>query len=239
MIVMTTKCVELGRHKCTQYWPDEGVVQYGNVTVTVAKLQQFDGYDLRTIKTTCRVREKEGRVRVRERKGRVREKEREGRMREREREREGRVRGREGRMREREGEELISLIFVLLIVLRVAFLLSLFCLPLSPLLYFHCHPILSPLTANIHFLSLHTHHVNTGSGEDNKTLSILGLAGLRRPDQRIACGRPYLRCQRGSVESSQRKQELIFLRPEDHCPLQCRRRAQWSVLRHQQLYGGV
>ena len=82
MIVMTTKCVELGRHKCTQYWPDEGVVQYGNVTVTVAKLQQYDGYDLRTITTTCRVRGREGRVRGRE----------------------GRVRGREGRVREREGK---------------------------------------------------------------------------------------------------------------------------------------
>ena len=53
---MTTKCVELGRHKCTQYWPDEGIVKYGNVTVTVAKLQQCDGYELRTMTITSAVR---------------------------------------------------------------------------------------------------------------------------------------------------------------------------------------
>ena len=57
VVVMTTKCVELGRHKCSQYWPDEGVVRYGNVTVTVAKLQQCDGYELRNMKISCRVRE--------------------------------------------------------------------------------------------------------------------------------------------------------------------------------------
>ena len=56
VIVMTTKCVELGRHKCTQYWPDEGVVQYGNVTVTVGKVQQCEGYEIRTIKISSGVR---------------------------------------------------------------------------------------------------------------------------------------------------------------------------------------
>ena len=56
VVVMTTKCVELGRHKCTQYWPDEGVVRYGNVTVTVVKLQQCEGYEMRSMKITCRVR---------------------------------------------------------------------------------------------------------------------------------------------------------------------------------------
>ncbi|CAI8022529.1 Tyrosine-protein phosphatase non-receptor type 9 [Geodia barretti] len=53
VIVMTTKCVELGRHKCTQYWPEEGVVQYGNVTVTVSRLQQYEGYELRTMNISC------------------------------------------------------------------------------------------------------------------------------------------------------------------------------------------
>ena len=56
VVVMTTKCVELGRHKCCQYWPDEGVVQYGNVTVTVTKLQQCEGYELRIMNITCVVR---------------------------------------------------------------------------------------------------------------------------------------------------------------------------------------
>ena len=52
---MTTKCVELGRHKCTQYWPEEGVIKYGNVTVTVSRLQQCEGYELRTMNISCAV----------------------------------------------------------------------------------------------------------------------------------------------------------------------------------------
>lgn len=56
VVVMTTKCVELGRHKCCQYWPDEGVVQYGEVAVTVTKLQQCDGHELRIMKITRSVR---------------------------------------------------------------------------------------------------------------------------------------------------------------------------------------
>jgi hypothetical protein len=55
VIVMTTKCVELGRHKCTQYWPEEGVIKYGNVTVTVSRLQQCEGYELRTMNISCAV----------------------------------------------------------------------------------------------------------------------------------------------------------------------------------------
>ena len=58
VVVMTTKCVELGRHKCSQYWPDEGVVKYGNVTVTVTKLQQYDGYELRMLSINCAVSQK-------------------------------------------------------------------------------------------------------------------------------------------------------------------------------------
>lgn len=55
VVVMTTKCVELGRQKCFQYWPEEGVVQYGTVTVTVTKVQECDGYELRIMKITCGV----------------------------------------------------------------------------------------------------------------------------------------------------------------------------------------
>ena len=57
IVVMTTKCVELGRHKCAQYWPEDGTasVMYGNVTVEVTKTQSFDGYDLRTFKVQSKV----------------------------------------------------------------------------------------------------------------------------------------------------------------------------------------
>lgn len=55
VVVMTTKCVELGRQKCFQYWPDEGIVQYEKVAVTVTKVQQCEGHELRTMKITCEV----------------------------------------------------------------------------------------------------------------------------------------------------------------------------------------
>ena len=50
VVVMITKCVELGKHKCVQYWPDNGSTTYGNVVVRVAKTQKCEGYDLRTIR---------------------------------------------------------------------------------------------------------------------------------------------------------------------------------------------
>ena len=57
VIVMTTKCVELGRHKCAQYWPEDGIssMTYGDVIVQVTKTQNFDGYDLRTLKVESKV----------------------------------------------------------------------------------------------------------------------------------------------------------------------------------------
>ena len=57
IVVMTTKCVELGRHKCAQYWPEDGIasVTYGNVTVEVTNTQNLDGYDLRAFKVQSKV----------------------------------------------------------------------------------------------------------------------------------------------------------------------------------------
>lgn len=55
VIVMTTKCVELGKNKCAQYWPDDGSIMYGNVTVQVVRTQNCEGYDLRTFKVQSEV----------------------------------------------------------------------------------------------------------------------------------------------------------------------------------------
>ena len=55
VVVMITKCVELGKHKCLQYWPDNGSTTYGGVVVRVAKTQKCDGYDLRTIRLQSEV----------------------------------------------------------------------------------------------------------------------------------------------------------------------------------------
>ena len=59
IIVMVTKCVELGKRKCEQYWPEEGVcMRYGNVSVQLSHTEtsQDSGYQLRTLKVHCKVR---------------------------------------------------------------------------------------------------------------------------------------------------------------------------------------
>ena len=55
VIVKITKCVELGKRKCAQYWPDDGSMKYGNIVVQVLKTQNCEGYDLRTIKLQSKV----------------------------------------------------------------------------------------------------------------------------------------------------------------------------------------
>ena len=57
VIVMTTKCVELGKHKCAQYWPLDGSsMSYSGITIHVSKTQNYDGYDVRTFKVHSKVR---------------------------------------------------------------------------------------------------------------------------------------------------------------------------------------
>ena len=57
VIVMVTKCVELGKRKCAQYWPEkEGEVsKYGNFAVTVSDVQNSEGYDIRTMHLSFKV----------------------------------------------------------------------------------------------------------------------------------------------------------------------------------------
>ena len=56
VIVMITKCVELCKRKCAQYWPEtDASVKHGNVTVEVSQTQSLDGYEQRTLKVTSKV----------------------------------------------------------------------------------------------------------------------------------------------------------------------------------------
>ena len=57
VIVMVTRCVELGKRKCAQYWPesDSGTDKHGGFSVTVTNLQNCEAYDLRTLKLAFKV----------------------------------------------------------------------------------------------------------------------------------------------------------------------------------------
>jgi tyrosine-protein phosphatase non-receptor type 9 len=53
VIVMATKCVEMAKLKCAQYWPDgEEAALYGDVSVRVVKSQTHSAYELRELSAT-------------------------------------------------------------------------------------------------------------------------------------------------------------------------------------------
>ena len=58
VIVMITKCVELGKRKCAQYWPEttdpEGV-RHGHVTIQLTKTVNTEGYDVHHLKVSSGV----------------------------------------------------------------------------------------------------------------------------------------------------------------------------------------
>ncbi|BFZ21542.1 hypothetical protein BsWGS_24580 [Bradybaena similaris] len=48
-VVMLTNLVEDGKQKCECYWPDEGEVKFGEITVTLAITQMFADYTIRRL----------------------------------------------------------------------------------------------------------------------------------------------------------------------------------------------
>ncbi|CAB4029490.1 receptor-type tyrosine- phosphatase S, partial [Paramuricea clavata] len=48
-IVMVTSLVELGKPKCDKYWPDEGTEKYGDIEVTLMKIEEFAYYVIHTL----------------------------------------------------------------------------------------------------------------------------------------------------------------------------------------------
>lgn len=57
VIVMVTKCVEMGKRKCAQYWPEScpDTAKHGNYTVTFSKVQNCEGYDLSHLQLSFKV----------------------------------------------------------------------------------------------------------------------------------------------------------------------------------------
>nr|XP_012417062.1 PREDICTED: receptor-type tyrosine-protein phosphatase alpha isoform X6 [Odobenus rosmarus divergens] len=59
-IVMLTELEERGQEKCAQYWPSDGVVSYGDITVELKKEEECESYTVRDLLVT-NTRENKGR----------------------------------------------------------------------------------------------------------------------------------------------------------------------------------
>ena len=57
VVVMVTRCVEIGKRKCAQYWPesDTGTAKHGHYSITVTSVQHSEGYDVRTLRLSFKV----------------------------------------------------------------------------------------------------------------------------------------------------------------------------------------
>lgn len=50
VIVMLTRCMELNRWKCSQYWPDSGSTVYGDIHVELLHSEEVQSFTLRTLR---------------------------------------------------------------------------------------------------------------------------------------------------------------------------------------------
>ncbi len=57
VIVMVTRCVEMMKRKCAQYWPEKvgTSITHRKITVEVTQIQMLDGFEQRTLKVTMKV----------------------------------------------------------------------------------------------------------------------------------------------------------------------------------------
>ena len=54
--LFVTRCVELGKLKCAQYWPDgSDTAQYGDISVSVIHSEDFNSYVWRQLLVQCNV----------------------------------------------------------------------------------------------------------------------------------------------------------------------------------------
>ncbi|XP_072898269.1 receptor-type tyrosine-protein phosphatase alpha isoform X1 [Hemitrygon akajei] len=51
-IVMLTELEERGQEKCAQYWPSEGTVSYGDITIEIKKEEESESYTVRDLLVT-------------------------------------------------------------------------------------------------------------------------------------------------------------------------------------------
>ena len=50
MVPIFTRCIELNRIKCTQYWPEGGTAMYGDITVESLQCEEVGSCNLRTFR---------------------------------------------------------------------------------------------------------------------------------------------------------------------------------------------
>ncbi|KAL3867987.1 hypothetical protein ACJMK2_040828 [Sinanodonta woodiana] len=65
-IVMLTNLVEEGKHKCEQYWPHEGSVEYGDIVIRLIQCETFSDFTIRTLELRKTVERREEKKQTRQ-----------------------------------------------------------------------------------------------------------------------------------------------------------------------------